>query len=100
MSDANASTGRIKQEDQYDGTGVSQCLICFLPIRVPGGEPDALRCGQCGVVYHRACAKEWEVRCAQCRGEVSRWTRPSPPGLGVEVIELDGDEDGEGEEEA
>ena len=85
----------VKQEEPDTGSGL--CLICALPIRVPGGEPDALQCGQCGVVYHRECAPEWTSECPMCRDKeaVSRWARLLPPGPGVEVVELDGD----GEEE-
>jgi hypothetical protein len=93
----------VKQEEPDPDTGL--CLICTLPIRVPGGEPDALQCGQCGVVYHRECAPEWTSECPMCRDKeaVSKWTRRLPPGPGVEVVELDGDgdeEEAEEEEEA
>ena len=76
----------VKQEEPDPDTGL--CLICTLPIRIPGGEPDALLCNQCGVVYHRACAPEWTRECSQCRSvKVSRWTRPPPPPAD-EVVDL------------
>ena len=95
MSAPLATNINVKQEEPDPDTGL--CLICTLPIRVPGGEPDALQCGQCGVVYHRECAPEWTNECPMCRDKeaVLKWSRSLPPEPGVEVIELDG----EGEEE-
>ena len=80
----------VKLEELDPDTGL--CLICTLPIRVPGGEPDALQCGQCGVVYHRECAPDWTSECPMCRDKeaVSKWTRALPPGPGVQVVELYG----------
>jgi hypothetical protein len=96
MSAPLATDVNVKQEAPDPDTGL--CLICTLPIRVPGGEPYALQCGQCGVVYHRECAPECTGECPMCRDKeaVSKWTRRLPPGPGVEVVELDG---GGGEEE-
>ena len=99
MSAPLPSYANFKQEEPDPDTGL--CLICTLPIRVPGGEPDALQCGQCGVVYHRECAPEWTNECPMCRDKeaVSKWTRPEAPGPGVEVVELDSDGDEEEVEE-
>ena len=74
-TDATAS-----QEEQNEPGGL--CLICTLPIREPGEEPDALLCSQCGVVYHRVCAPNWTSECYECLGKevVSTWTRSLPPG--------------------
>jgi hypothetical protein len=88
----------VKQEEPDPDTGL--CLICTLPIQTPGGEPDALLCGQCGVVYHRECAPEWTSECYQCHGKktLSSVARPLPPGPVVGGVELDGDEEEEEEE--
>ena len=84
-----ATNVNVKQEEPDPDTGL--CLICTLPIRIPGGEPDALLCSQCGVVYHRVCAPEWTSECTRCRSKVSAWSRLLPPGPGLEILELDGD---------
>jgi hypothetical protein len=99
MSASPPTNATVKQEELDPDTGL--CLICTLPIRVPGGESDALQCGQCGVVYHRECAPDWTSECPQCLGKevVFKWTRSLPPGPGVEVVELDGDVDDEEVEE-
>jgi hypothetical protein len=99
MSAPLATDVNVKQEAPDPDNGL--CLICTLPIRVPGGEPDALQCAQCGITYHRVCAPDWTSECYQCLGKdaVSKWTRSLPPGPGVEVVKLDGDGEEEEEEE-
>ena len=64
------------------------CLMCTETIRVPGGEPDALKCTVCAsVVYHRMCASDWAETCPTCDGAtIVKWTRPEPPGPGVDII--------------
>jgi hypothetical protein len=86
-----ATNVNVKQEEPDPNPGL--CLICTLPIRIPGEEPDALLCSQCGVVYHRVCAPDWTSECYQCLGKeaVSNWTSslPPEPGVGSTHIEED-----------
>jgi len=72
--------------EQWDGS--MACLMCTETIRVPGGEPDALKCTVCAsVVYHRGCAGDWAETCPTCDGAtIVKWMRPEPPGPGVDII--------------
>ena len=98
----SSPSATIKGEDDPWGdsdlwVGSGLCLICTLPIRVPGGDPDALQCWQCKAVYHMVCAEDWADECASCRSRdaIKAWARPAAPGPGVEVVQIKEEEEAE-----